>query len=278
MLQRLSNVLQRACIAGFLAGLLLIALDAVLPERAGRAVLYTGVALVLVSVAAILPPVEGGTRLRRWGMSPVIGVILGVIAGALPALLGDHSLFADAGRQIPATATASPAARTRPPMQVAQPRDAARSSDSRMSSTRLESALAEAAEALRQRARPVLESQGRFLDTVLRDGTIVRDPESVRSQLESNARDLAAVESALARIRSDNQDLDTRLDEILGDTTTLGALNSSLRELSGINIGAKTNRARMWQLANQTTVASQWADSADRRVADARSESRPVSR
>lgn len=246
-----------------MVGLALIALDGLLPERAQSTSLYTGLALTLICVAAGL---AGNAQVRWRGVSPAAGIVVGLVAGMLPLALRGSWSHAGSNMPQPIATTRAPAVASwqAPP----DPRGN-REAESSPTSKRLGPLLAEVA-GLVQKARPALDDQHRVLVAVAQDRTAAADPDNVRGQLALSARELEDVESSLARIEYQNQDLRKDLNAVIGDMGPLTALNSSLHRMSDPADGNSGARGRVIQLATQTLVASQWIDGVDRRVAGAR--------
>jgi hypothetical protein len=223
-------------------------------------------------------------------MSPAIGIALGVIAGAVPAILtgslfdsGVHraTMTSGAAKPQPLTgawfrawvtpAAAGPGNESRAPAAMQPPVTPEAASPS-PSAVRLESVLSQTTDVLEQRARPILESQRNLLFAAMKSHTGSADLANIGSELQSNARELALIESSLHRIRADNPDLAKEVDAAGGDAQVLRALNDSIRvfnESLESDGGARAGIPRLRQLANQTSLANQWLE---QRVATARAE------
>jgi hypothetical protein len=279
------------CVAGFFSGLVLLALGAALPARIQTGFLYTGIGLALLSVAAGLAP-AGDARLRWIGMSPALGIVLGVMAGASPLILSGSWFGAEDKMGAPSAPASNPrgtswvgawfhsdsrsAASTPSGLRAPAPAPPAElpSADEESAGRALEPGLAQAADILEQRAKPLLAEQQRFLLAATKDRSAAR---GVKAQLESNARELADIQSSLARITSDNRNSGSDLNSVTGAASVIGRLSSSLRVFNESlqSDGPRGDEVRLRQLAYQTALANQFID---QRLAGARAEMRTASR
>lgn len=269
---------RRIWILGFMAGLLLVAMAGLVPEHIQSATLYAGVSLALLSVGTEVALLSTNTRLKWRGLSPVVGIAVGLIVGALPFIARgpwshQHEAPAIPTAKAPLRTPAPPvpSAQITPPPQVAE-------SPSPPGSKGMEPALAEVAGLLDQKARPALEQQRRYLISVLMDHTVTRDPDSVRSQLATQARELEEVASSLAAIKSQNRDLSKELEAVIGDTGPLTALANSLRGVSNSLPDDSSTGGnpviKLRQLTAENMTASQWVGAMDERLTGARAGSR----
>jgi len=264
---------------GLAAGLLLIVLIGVLPERLQSSTLYLGLALTLFGVGAKLTQLPGDSPLRWRGVSPALGIIVGVVAAGLP-LVPRSGLWPHAQRNAaPAIATARAPISARPPSgpRAVQPqRDGA--SQRSLQKTRLEPVLAQVAGLVEQKAQPALEQQRRYLISAMTDHTVTQDPLGVASQLATQARELEEVASSLAVIKSQNQDFSKQLETVIGDMSPLTALATSLRGVSdALPDGSGTSgnpTITLRQLTAENMTATRWVSAMDQRLTDARADSR----
>lgn len=266
-LQYLVGKRERVWVVGFVAGLALVALAGVLPERAQGTSLYTGLALALVCAGAGVAGLAANSPLRWQGVSPAVGIVVGLIAGVLPLTVRELWLHADLAAA-PVISRAPGRALARLPGPQTPQAQSNSESESSPSTKRLKPLLLEIA-SLVQKARPALDSQHRVLVAVAQERSAAIDADALSTRLAYSARDLEDVESSLGRIKSRNQDVGQELDAVIGDMTPLTALNYSLRRMSGSADANANARGRVIQLATQTLVTNQWIDGVDRRVAGA---------
>jgi hypothetical protein len=257
--------------AGIAAGLVLLLVSGLVPERLLIVCAGLGLALALLS-AAVLASGAPDARLRWKGASPALAVVLGVIMGALPGLLsGTWRRGEDppVARSVEARSGPTGGVHTTAMMPVGRQRNAAANPGLAPPSAGkpLAGDLSEISDLLDRKARPTLEGLHRLLIS-LADVPESTDSVSLRLQLESSVSNLAEVAASLERIQSENSDLSPELRQVIGGGRALSSLNSSLQQLSlsqGDVSGYGAPRLR--RLANATEAASRWVDRVDQQLA-----------
>ena len=268
-----SSAGQRLSSVGLAAGILLLALSGLLPERLQLAFAYCGIALALLS-AAFLVSLMTHRSLQWKGVSPALGIVLGVLVGAMPGILssawhrtGDYPVARPAAVR---TAARRPAndVHTVVAMRVVPPDSVAVAAV--LPAKPLGAVLNELSYILDQKARPALDSLHGLLTSVA-DAPESTDVVSLRSQLEPGVNDLAEVAASLERIEAENPNLTPELREAIGGGRALGTLNSGLHQLSLAEGDARGYGAsRLRRLANATESAVKWVDNVDGQLAQAR--------
>jgi len=278
-----SRALHRLVAAGILAGLLLMSLAPVLPERVQNPGLFGGIALSLVCMAVALAHPAKDAHLEYRGMSPVIAMLVGLLP--LVGITSWHNSKVEQ-RAIPAptiTLTRAPAPAPLP-VQASAPIQEDRRAHASSERARLEPILAELQRILGTKAQPALDSQYQLLTTVNRSSknAFLRDPGEFRSQLAAAARDLADVQSSLENIKSQNQDYYEELNEVIGDTAALAKLTSGLsalieslpgiRDKSVDQTSAATSELSELALGlrGDATATGQWINDCTQRIAELR--------
>jgi hypothetical protein len=261
---------RRASAMGIAVGLLLLALSGPLPERLQLLCASGGVALALLS-AAVLVSLTAHPSLRWHGISPALGIVLGVTAGALPGLFGGTWLRAGS-HPLPRSVVV----RTDPrPGTDMQPLTAAAGPPERLavaaaSTGKLPGALlSELSYLLDRKARPALDGLNRLL-TSLADAPDAADPVTLRVQLEPSVNELSEVAASLEKIEAENTDLPPGLRQAIAGGRPLSALTSSLHQLTLAQGDARGYGApRLRRLASAADSASRWLDGVDQQL-DAR--------
>lgn len=284
---------------GFVSGLLLMTSAGWLPAHLQNATLYSGLALALVSVGGHLVFHTSGASLRWKGVSPAVALVVGLMAGVLPLVLGGSRVT---GRDRAVVAAAAPGsaregvyqspnaeqgALTRrgalPGVGPALPVVSASSGgapgaadpDAGASGSRLDVVRGELGELLARKARPVLESQSQILNSTLQGHITAAELASLRPQLEANARTLQDVKAALDTMKSGNEELSARL----GDAEVLTTLDVGIRKFSEAMArnpeAPGTALPFLRHIAQTTMAADQWID---QQLAPAQSATPPVRR
>lgn len=221
MLQNpLQGIPQRVWITGILSGFLLIGLCGVVPERFQAVLVYTGVALTLINVTAVLLSSAGDAWLEWRGVSPVLAVIVGALLIAV-ATVRVH-LENDQSTATPLNPMAAPMSAREVEITPAAPLPQHESRVSPSAWKQLAPRLTEVQTILNLRVRPALSELSQSLSRK-------PEPDLMRSELTPASDRLMEAQSSLQRIRSQNQDVSEQLDRVMGDTTTLVELNDALR-------------------------------------------------
>lgn len=258
---------RRASAMGIAVGLLLLALSGPLPERLQLLCASCGIALALLS-AAVLVSLTAHPSLRWHGISPALGIVLGVIAGALPGLFGGTWLRAG-NHPLPRTVIV----RTDPrPGNNIQPLTAAAGPPERLAVTAAstgklpDALLSELSYLLDRKARPALDGLNRLL-TSLADSPDAADPVNLKVQLEPSVNELSEVAASLGKIEAENTDLPPGLRQAIAGGRPLSALTSSLHQLTLAQGDARGYGApRLRRLASAADSASRWLDSVDQQL------------
>ncbi|HEY2274356.1 MAG TPA: hypothetical protein VGH61_02530 [Steroidobacteraceae bacterium] len=259
---------RRASGMGIAVGLLLLALSGPLPGRVQLLCASCGVALALLS-ASVLVSLTAHPSLRWHGISPALGIVLGVIAGALPGLFGGTWLRAG-NHPLPRSVVV----RTDPrPRNDLQPLTAAavgppeRLAVTAASTGKLPDAvLSELSYLLDRKARPALDGLNRLLTSVA-DAPDTADPVTLKVQLEPGVNELSEVAAALEKIEAENTDLPPGLRQAIAGGRPLSALTSSLRQLTLAEGDARGYGApRLRRLASAADSAGRWLDSVDQQL------------
>jgi hypothetical protein len=223
----LQGIPHRVWITGIFAGLLVIGLCGLFPDRFLMVAVYTGLGLTLTNITAMLLASAKGAWLEWPGLAPVLVMIIGsvlVLAASLQVHFEPHQIEPYQG---PVTAVNA----TRPQMSAGLPLESApvarppqhenpASPSNRSQPTAL---LAEIHTILNLKVRQALFEVRASLSGE-------REPETLRSQLKSATDDLVEAQSSLEKIISQNQDISGELASVIEDTTTLAELNGALRE------------------------------------------------
>lgn len=224
----LQGIPQRVWITGIFAGLLVIGLCGVFPDRFLMVAVYTGLGLTLTNITAMLLASARGAWLEWPGLSPVLVMIVGsvlVVAASLQVHFEPHQ-----SEPYPGPVTAVNATRPQmsarlelPSAPVARPpqHENSRSPSNRGQPTAL---LVEIHTILNLKIRQALFEVRASLSGQ-------PEPETLRSQLKSATDDLVEAQSSLEKIISQNQDV-TELVTVMTGTSTLAELNATLREFT----------------------------------------------
>jgi hypothetical protein len=228
VMQRHLSSLHWVVAAGILAGLLLMPLAPVLPERVQSPSLYGGIALSLVCLAAALVHLARDAQLQWRGISPVVGILIGALAFLGPVgwryVAGRHSEAAQmTAPTVPAVVHATTTLPRKPASQIAQTQQSARPYPP-TNEERLDRMLLEVSDILTGKARRVTQA----VSIMVR----VREPTRLRSALAVATTGLADVKLSINRTRSENTSLAEQLDTVLGDLTPLSELDSALQQFS----------------------------------------------
>jgi hypothetical protein len=288
----LSKIPASVCAGATLAGLVLIALIVVLPERMQSGAVCGGVALTLGGIAASL---ADKSWLHWKKLSPASAILLGAVLVGASAFWhgGEDSPFASlprpstwaAARTVApvesAQAQLSASSATLAPSGAASERAAAASAPHPMGGGSLAGPLVQLAALLDQKVQGALDRQLRLATALMRNEgrVLISNPDAFRAELDAAGRDLADAESSLATLKGQHHAVLPELEVIVGDSQPLAELTAGLNTLQAqlVQVNDVESLAAAFpairRLAQQqrtsTAAAQQWLVSCRQRLAEA---------